>query len=63
VLDQLKSRFEGKVYQSVIRENIRLAEAPLHLKPITQYDPACKGAEDYRALAQEMFAKPSVSFP
>ena len=48
VLAQLRSRFEGKVYQSVIRENIRLAEAPLHLKPITQYDKSCNGSQDYR---------------
>ncbi len=54
VLDQLKTRFEGKVYTSVIRENIRLAEAPLHLKPITVYDSNCNGANDYRKLAQEL---------
>ncbi len=54
VVAQLKARFEGKVYKSVIRENIRLAEAPLHLKPITTYDTHCKGAADYRSLAQEL---------
>jgi len=54
VLDQLRTRFEGKVCSSVIRENIRLAEAPLHLKPITTYDPSCNGSADYRNLAQEI---------
>lgn len=54
VLDQLRSRFEGKVCTAVIRENIRLAEAPLHLKPITHYDSSCNGAQDYRKLAQEL---------
>ena len=54
VLDQLRTRFEGKVYKSIIRENIRLAEAPLHLKPITKYDRYCNGAYDYRVLAQEL---------
>ncbi len=54
VLNQLKTRFEGKVCSSVIRENIRLAEAPLHLKPITVYDTNCNGANDYRKLAQEV---------
>ena len=54
VLDQLKSRFEGKVCKSVIRENIRLAEAPLHLKPINLYDSACNGSVDYRKLAAEI---------
>jgi chromosome partitioning protein len=54
VLTQLRTRFEGKVYTSVIRENIRLAEAPLHLKPITSYDTHCNGANDYRKLALEV---------
>lgn len=57
VLNQIRGRFEGKVYQSVIRENIRLAEAPLHLKPITMYDSTCNGAHDYRNLAQEILAQ------
>jgi chromosome partitioning protein len=57
VLEQLRSRFEGKVCQSVIRENIRLAEAPLHLKPITVYDSSCNGAQDYRKLAQEIIGQ------
>jgi chromosome partitioning protein len=57
VLGQLRTRFEQKVYTSVIRENIRLAEAPLHVKPITEYDSSCKGSEDYRKLAQEILSK------
>ena len=63
VLAQLRTRFEGKVYTSVIRENIRLAEAPLHLKPITAYDGACNGSFDYRNLAQEVLGnkKPPTS--
>jgi len=59
VLTQLKSRFEGQVCNTVIRENIRLAEAPLHLKPITVYDPSCNGSKDYRALAEEIIAQES----
>ncbi len=54
VLDQLRARFEGKVCQVVIRENIRLAEAPLHLKPINHYDVGCNGTRDYRSLAAEL---------
>lgn len=54
VLSQLRTRFEDKVYKSVIRENIRLAEAPLHMKPIIQYDPTSNGSNDYRALALEI---------
>ena len=57
VLDQLRARFEGKVCTSVIRENIRLAEAPLHLKPITTYDTNCNGSSDYRKLAKEIIGQ------
>lgn len=57
VLEQLRTRFEGKVCTSVIRENIRLAEAPLHLKPITTYDTSSNGAHDYRKLAQEIMGQ------
>lgn len=57
VLLQLKSRFEGQVCNTVIRENIRLAEAPLHLKPITVYDPDCNGSKDYRSLALEIIGQ------
>lgn len=57
VLKELKKRFEGKVCRSVIRENVRLAEAPLHLEPITAYDSSCNGASDYRALAKEIAAQ------
>jgi chromosome partitioning protein len=60
VLKQLHTRFEGKVYQSIIRENIRLAEAPLHLKPINLYDTNSNGAEDYRKLAQEILKSASI---
>ncbi len=57
VLKQLNQRFAGQVCNTVIRENIRLAEAPLHLKPVTIYDPSCKGSKDYRALAEEIIGQ------
>lgn len=57
VLEQLKTRFESKMYQTVIRENIKLAEAPLHLKPINRYDNGSKGAKDYRQLAKELISQ------
>jgi len=64
VLEQLKQRFGTQVCNTVIRENIRLAEAPLHLKPITVFDPSSNGSKDYRALAAELIAqegKPEIT--
>jgi len=54
VVEMLRERSGDLVYQTVIRENIRLAECPSFGQPITQYDPKSAGAVDYRALAQEV---------
>lgn len=54
VLCQLNSRFPDQMLQTFIRENIKLAEASLHLVPITEFDPKSHGGEDYRSLAQEI---------
>ncbi len=59
VISQLKSRFPKEIFRSFIRENIRLSEAALHLKPITIHDPASNGAEDYERLAEEILARES----
>ena len=57
VVEQLRERSGDLVYRTVIRENIRLAEAPSFGQPITQYDPKSTGAADYRALAGEVVAQ------
>ena len=46
----------AKIFETKIRRNIRLAEAPSFGKPIFQYDNTSNGAEDYRKLAQEVIA-------
>ena len=54
VLEQLRARFGDAVYRTVIRENVRLAEAPSFGEPILRYDARSTGASDYRALADEV---------
>lgn len=44
----------AKIFQTKIRRNIKLAEAPGFGQPICVYDPASNGAADYRALAKEL---------
>lgn len=44
------------VFQTRIRRNVRLAEAPSFGQSIFQYAPGSHGAEDYRRLAQEVLA-------
>lgn len=45
------------VFHTVIPRNVRLSEAPSYAKPVTDYDPASKGAEAYRSLAGEIASR------
>lgn len=47
---------EVHLFETRIRRNIRLAEAPSFGKSIFQYSPQSAGAEDYLALAEEMLS-------
>ncbi len=57
VVEHLRQRFGNLVYNTVIRENIRLAECPSFGQPITRYDRRSAGARDYRALAEEVITQ------
>lgn len=54
ILKDLRDRFNDKVYNSCIRETVKLAECPSFGVPITTYDTKSPGAEDYRKLAIEL---------
>lgn len=54
ILAQLKDRFKDQLCKCFIRENVKLAEAPLHVKPIIYYEPNCHGSTDYKSLALEI---------
>ena len=58
VAEEVKRHFPGQGYATVIPRNVRLSEAPSHGKPVTAYDPYSRGAEAYRALAEELAGKP-----
>jgi chromosome partitioning protein len=45
-----------RLFETRIRRNIRLAEAPSFGQSIFQYAPNSPGAEDYRALGGEVLA-------
>jgi len=54
VVERLRTDYGEPVFATVIRRNVRLSEAPAFQQPITTYAPQSRGAEDYRALAQEV---------
>ncbi len=54
VKNEVKTYFGAKVFDTVIPRNVRLAEAPSHGKPISEYDKWSKGARAYKQLAKEV---------
>lgn len=54
VLGALCERFGSQVLKSVIRENIRVAEAPSFKQSILEYDTKSPASQDYRQLAREV---------
>lgn len=51
---QAREFFGGRVYDTRIRNNIALADAPARGLDVFQYDPKSNGAADYEALAAEI---------
>lgn len=54
VVEEIRTYFKDKVYNTIIPRLIRLAEAPSHGKPIIAYDPKSRGSEAYLNLAKEV---------
>ena len=57
VAEQIKARYGDKVFNTKIRENIAVAEAPLAGEDIFSYAPESNGAKDYEALADEVLSR------
>ncbi|MBM4260704.1 MAG: ParA family protein [Deltaproteobacteria bacterium] len=54
VVEEIRSHFPDKIFQTIIRRNVRLSESPSYGKPICLYDPTSTGAQDYQDLAREL---------
>lgn len=57
VFNALKESFGPNVFNTPIRENVKLSEAYSFGQPISAYDPTSNGAQDYRALAKEVIQR------
>jgi len=57
VAEKVKNHFNEKIFKTVIRENVRLAEAPSFGKSIYQFSPDSHGASDYKKLTKEIIAQ------
>jgi len=58
VLQQLEGNIKERVFKTVIRECVRIAEAPSYAKNVLSYTPHSNGAIDFMNLARE-FSKES----
>lgn len=54
VVGHIRDYFGAKVFNTVIRDNVALAEAPSHHKTIFEYDGESNGAVDYQMFAKEI---------
>jgi chromosome partitioning protein len=54
VLAELKRALPNHLFQTVIRENVKVRECPASGQSILEYAGDSNGAEDYRALAREV---------
>jgi chromosome partitioning protein len=57
VVEDVKSHFKDKTYNSVIPRNIRLSEAPSYGKYIGDYAPDSTGAKAYEEFAKEVISR------
>ncbi|MBC8214853.1 MAG: ParA family protein [Candidatus Marinimicrobia bacterium] len=57
VVGEVKEYFGDKVYDTYIKRNVRLGEAPSHGKPILLYDASSTGANNYMNLVSEILEK------
>lgn len=57
VVEDVRSFFKEKVYDTIIPRLIVLAEAPSHGKPIANYNANSRGTEAYINLAKEVIEK------
>jgi chromosome partitioning protein len=57
VAAEVRRHLGGTVFQTVVPRSVRLAEAPSYGRPIARYSPESRGAQAYRALADEVLAR------
>ncbi len=57
VLSELHERYGGKVYDTIIRKSVKVAEGPLHRKPMVMYARSHPVSQAYRELAEEFLRR------
>jgi len=63
VVEELRRHFGEVVFDTLVRVNVRLAEAPSHGMTIFEYDPNSAGAEDFSSVARELSQRLGLQSP
>lgn len=57
VVDTIRKYFGDKVFETLVRDNVSLAEAPAARQDIFEYNNKSNGAEDYLELSKEIISR------
>ena len=57
VIEEVRSYFKNKTFNTIIPRLVRLVEAPSHGKPINVYDPESRATQAYANLAKEVIER------
>ncbi len=57
VVDEVKSHFGNRTFETVINRNVKLAESPSYGKPLLLYEIKSTGAQNYLKLANEIICR------
>ncbi len=57
VEETTRRHFGDLVFETTIRENVRVAECPSHFLPLSDYAPSSPAVADYRKLAEEVLGR------
>jgi chromosome partitioning protein len=52
--EYIVKNIDENIYKTLIRSNVKIAEAPSFGKSVVDYDPSSSGARDYMSLAKEV---------
>lgn len=63
ILAQLQQQLAALLCQTLIAVDTKLKESPAYAQPITRYAPKSRGAQQYRALAQELAPHLALTLP
>jgi len=63
ILAELRNRYKGVVYDTIVNFNTKLKEGASFGQPITEFAPTSMGARDFQKLAREIMSGQPVSVP